>query len=824
VKKDSRLVLSAEYQVGYPPMAFIHERPSGKAGTLCSHCHLKLLESMDEDAAILRADEDDDHIWAFDLSVGKCQACRDGSISSRVADRFYGDAFCTRFTVYTTVTEFVNITKGITPANVTTRVPASVNAGGHLASLKSTKIFHTVRDVAMLEILPYIGALMSHERELMDGCFWGPCCGFVKKDGVIRRYPVSLVLSDGSKVDRFAIDATDADADAIFESVHDLALNNDVRLLKDPEASDDAQFLAVKFGPSPFEPIFWANTVMNGRRAINGRMTEVYVPMTLTTEQEAEISKAVEAFVKRMKDSKHVKSMIFSLLFMDWKSKKWTAARAEQALKDLQAKYDPYYKFKGQIKLEPGKDGKPPRLIIADGDVGQVMAWCVFGLIERYLYSKEGYKHRSIKGVSKKARMGQLHYDLRHDYCGPDGEFISRMIGSILENDGSAWDACMSARLRALIEEPLIEAASDMFKDTLIPESCYTAEHLESTKGKYIVLTFPVGMREFKVKNLDIAANATIDGEPLFTYAALKKEVRVRIHAIRRSGHRGTSVLNWFANHILWAWVLFGRNAYRFADPNLVRCTDVFGHDVRVKWCFEGDDSILFVTHLYSDLEMEKLAERWKACGHRPKLFLRKPGEAAEFCGWKMIADQYGIRLGSEVVDVPRQWRNGHTCIAPEAVKAAVDGDRKAFASVVVPGILCRAYNVTDRCPSLGRYFLNMAEYLNGGRVLDSQFSVRMLIKMGQLEAELPEMWRCDGGDLRTIETMSEMDSMVEKVYNAVHNSTVSLAEEANFAVEQGWVASTNEWNEFISMLDAAGYDQTARLEASDIPGKFGQA
>jgi hypothetical protein len=782
------------------------------------------LEALSEDEAVLRATDNDHFIVAIEMAVGMCECCKKCGPLRKCMDYLHGDAASlTRHTLFFTPEEVALMFKGVTPGAITSGFGASINAGGHLATLRKFKTFHTPTELALLEIFPFVAACLTHEREYLSG-FWGSCCGFTKHNSVLRRYNVPLKTPEGEWVDRYFVGDNkqiEEDGEAVYDAVTRLGLDGDVKLLKDPNADDSAQPLAVKYGASPHEPIFWANTVQNAKDGIKGRIDDVMVPMTTTETQDEELMTIVRVFVERFKGSALPMEILASLLFLDWKSKKWTEARAIRALNDLAERYCPGYRFKGKVKLEPAKKGKPPRLIISDQDAGQVMAWMVMGLLERYIFTT--YKSRSIKGMSKKARMERLARDFHMNKHGEKGEFVEKMLASILENDGSAWDGCMRQRLRMLVEEPFIEAATEMVNQLVLPAGMYSDEHLESTKGKTITLRFPMAMRDLQVKSPE-SLGKDDTGVELSDFVALKKIVKVEISAIRRSGHRGTSILNWISNHMLWVWVLFGKHGVCFAHPDRRRCKDIFGRERNALFCFEGDDSILAVTGSFTQDEIDKLTSRWKALGHRPKLFLRKPGDAAEFCGWKFLVDEYGLKADGFTVDVPRQFRNGHTCIAPEAVDAVVRGNRVKFAKVAVPGMLTRAYTLAETAPSLAQYFLGMAEHFNGGVVTDANFEARELYRLGEIAADLPEMWRTDIDNLRNLEDMVDMRSIIEKIYSAVAVGKLACADEAKFAVAHGWVEEEAEYELFVQLLESAGYSQHNVLDAVDLPGKFGEA
>ncbi|CAE8678160.1 unnamed protein product [Polarella glacialis] len=82
-------------------------------------------------------------------------------------------------------------------------------------------------------------------------------------------------------------------------------------------------------------------------------------------------------------------------------------------------------------------------------------------------------------------------------------------------------------------------------------------------------------------------------------------------------------------------------------------------------------------------MEMEVFTKRWTQLGHRPKLFQRRDGDVAEFVGWKMCSDHFGIIPGTIIPDVPRLLGNCFYSTAAEVVLTAVEGDRKAFGKAV---------------------------------------------------------------------------------------------------------------------------------------------
>lgn len=82
----------------------------------------------------------------------------------------------------------------------------------------------------------------------------------------------------------------------------------------------------------------------------------------------------------------------------------WSQQRFENAFEQLLQQYNPTFKLTAKVKVEPMPAGKPPRLLIADSDSGQIMALLTIHMMEMMIFNK--YKSRSIK---KRARKAALH-------------------------------------------------------------------------------------------------------------------------------------------------------------------------------------------------------------------------------------------------------------------------------------------------------------------------------------------------------------------------------------------------------------------------------
>lgn len=112
------------------------------------------------------------------------------------------------------------------------------------------------------------------------------------------------------------------------------------------------------------------------------------------------------------------------------------------------------------------------------------------------------------------------------------------------------------------------------------------------------------------------------------------------LNAIRRSGHRGTSCLNWWMNFALWACSITN-TPEMFLTNSRTWFTD---HTGKTRWwrgVFEGDDSFcrLFPAIVDGDTFHTELLAKWERYGHRMKLIIC--GSSGEFC-----ATQYSITDG----------------------------------------------------------------------------------------------------------------------------------------------------------------------------------
>lgn len=595
---------------------------------------------------------------------------------------------------------------------------ATAHANLHMSTYKLKPSCDQLADDALARFEPYLASAISAGKctdgRENDGFRW---CFRSYAVGMQRTYPVPIhkpvveeefeppVLEMVKQGDVFSQTEIEIPAEEIPQVVHSKIPG--VELLFDPGEDPGLGAIALKYLPQINERLFYITNMKRVKQAIKGRIVEPHVEMNLTPEERKQMETVVTSFVDYMKsDHKMIDRIATSMLFGDYKSKKWSEQRATKAIERLRQEYAPGYKFAGSIKLEPSKRGKPPRLIIADADRGQIMAWVLIGVFEKWLFLR--YKKRSIKGLPKEEAMSRVVEQLnQRDPCGAPGvseSLLERVKCAILENDGSAWDACMSQELRDLTENKIMEAMAGMLDKYLICEGspAFIEARLESNSLKKLRLRVHPHENRFGSQVDEDIADLPKGKDPF-----------VIIRAIRRSGCRGTSVLNWIANQLCWIWVLAGDQGVTLVKPEGRKVLCVDGVVRFIRMVFEGDDSILSLFAKngpnMTDELLELLTQRWAKLGHRPKLFWRKEGDIAEAVGWHYAVDSLGLVEETGSPDVMRVLTNSCYSTIKAAIAAAEVGDTKAFGLAVAPGILSRSYTLAKRFPGIALCLFQLA-------------------------------------------------------------------------------------------------------------------
>jgi hypothetical protein len=298
----------------------------------------------------------------------------------------------------------------------------------------------------------------------------------------------------------------------------------------------------------------------------------------------------------------------------------------------------------------------------------------------------------------------------------------------------------------------------------------------------------------------------------------MKKLCNASIEALRRTGDRGTSILNWVLNVCCWGWCIAGNNLKHFIKAVAKKVHDIFGLSRDFLVWLEGDDSLLRLGgRSYTELEIKEIAARWTKLGHRPKLFQRKSGDVAEFCGWKAVVDEAGLVPGTEVPDVPRLLGNLFRSTSKEAVAAA---DSEAWRPIVAASLVSRIAGVAFRVPSIAHWAMDIADELAVSS--EMTFSRDDLVRLGSdLGDVIPEWWK-DDDPVRILDEAVKYGHYADHVRCTISNSVAAdgLATEVALAVRHGWVKDEQEWLTYVGNLRAIGLrSSTADIRSITPPG-----
>lgn len=503
-----------------------------------------------------------------------------------------------------------------------------------------------------------------------------------------------------------------------FTCYQDLSITNEVRgtrwvrdgITRIVGTSEDEtipkRIVGVQLAPSITAcPTIYSNDPSNIETAIRERLTKKKLPFSPSEM----LTKQLKDMVWKSMHSKRKKDLIFDEeSIVAWgeeflwrldelKSGKWSAERFASAVESLLRDSCPEFKAKFMIKAEPMPSNeaggvKAPRLLIADGDVGTVMATIVIRCFEHLLFKK--LESKSIKHQDKQTAVQRVAEALR---VTPKGQS--------LEGDGSAWDTCCSEMLRELVENPvLVWIAHIICKRFIVPEQWVVAHQAFNEK------TFLKGMwtRKEKSANIDFL-----------------NIMYVVIPSIRRSGHLGTSCLNFWVNYVCWHVIIYGSNAVDFLDPKCIKRTDRWKIDRVCKSAFEGDDSALTFWPEIIDKRGD-IEEMWKSLGFNMKIIFRKAGEALTFAGMNILLDIQGP-TSTFMPDLKRYIQNGAYTCSPQALKASQDSDVQGLRNIEAAKNLSRAREYAASMPRFARAHLDRAKMLSKGAfVLDHDNTVRI--------------------------------------------------------------------------------------------------
>lgn len=458
---------------------------------------------------------------------------------------------------------------------------------------------------------------------------------------------------------------------------------------KPTEGPDAKENIVMKIAGGLKEMYFYSSSFGNFLAAIRERFVRKRREPTLTEADEARINAAV----KNLCDAKHgmfskrrVKKALEQLgLFPMMMSKKWTPERFEHAWLKLLAEIYPKYRMSGAVKVEPIKEGKAPRPLIADGDEGQVMALISVKVLEQIMFYVN--HHHCIKERSKAEAMKELTEHLSLSATGAKQ--------TVIETDGSAWDSCCNSRIRDLIENVVLDHVDDLITEI----------------GWWLPREWQdISAKANKSKKLRLKVCKDIPGQD---------KRRMSLRAFRRSGARGTSGLNYLINNVLTDLSYF-EHPYMNSDGNVGgllsegphhRIKDRWGNWRKTYRCFEGDDGIAALSGELTNEQLKDVVSFWERCGFNMKLFVRK--RLAEFCGFKIpLNPKNGCVSNNGVPDILRMINQSAYTTSKEAIQQVKETGK----SPVVAAKFESYAHAIRVMPTFAAYFKRCAAYYGGAK------------------------------------------------------------------------------------------------------------
>lgn len=489
-------------------------------------------------------------------------------------------------------------------------------------------------------------------------------------------------------------------------------------------------------GPCQKKPNVYSKTEENLQAAIKNRITDKQRKFNLSKADTVRIGNLVR---KAMSHDK--KTGLFSKeRIQNWainhfdleecKSGKWSIERFRGSLENLYSKEHPTYSFKTDIKYECMPEGKAPRMLIADGDEGQLMALAVVKCFEELLF--EHFEDRSIKHVSKREALDRVV------------RVLSKDGAKAVEGDGSAWDTTCGAMIRGIIENPILRHIFEVLAEFGVIPSTWMEEHSLACEQKKLRLFF---------KNRFQTMSVTID-------------------AIRRSGHRGTSCLNWWVNYVMWVSSVF-KQPERFLDVLVRKGEDLTGVSRWWNGCFEGDDSLCVMSPpMVEGDELSKVFLKfWQDAAFNMKIVFCDT--RATFVGWHIGCTNGNLNC-YRCPELPRALANSGVSVSTEAIDAATTSNRKKANVLAAASALARASDFSGILPTVSTKYLEYAESLTKSDFQDREMSIRSHGEEGHSANEVRAQIMANNAGI-TIQT--EMATMKALGYEATFDEMQTFSE-----------------------------------------------
>lgn len=265
------------------------------------------------------------------------------------------------------------------------------------------------------------------------------------------------------------------------------------------------------------------------------------------------------------------------------------------------------------------------------------------------------------------------------------------------------------------------------------------------------------------------------------SYTKNKEFQKITIDAIRRSGHRGTSCLNWWMNFVCWHCAVFD-DPEDFLDPNHRYGKDVTGATRWLNSAYEGDDSFLVTSPKIDPGKglHVKILQFWERIGFNMKIEIRD--NRALFVGYYIGLDESGPLFdeGKDeymmVPEIDRAFSRAGTSCSPSMIEAFKANDRKKCVKLAGSAAMSRAFEFAGLAPTISSKFVQYA--------LDCDFEINHDLKM------------------RTNEAFDDKNELVDHI----HAMNATCPNEDKILSATGFWASDAEKNRFVDFT--WDYDQ----------------
>jgi hypothetical protein len=481
------------------------------------------------------------------------------------------------------------------------------------------------------------------------------------------------------------------------------------------EPSNRKQVVGVVSLPVTDPPNVYAREVASIESAIDNRITKKQRPFTANKDDKALIGRMVFDAIgnnprRSLFSAKRVTEWWGKCVFEELRSGKWTEDRLNKTVESLCCRIQPAFKLKCDVKLESMPEGKAPRMLIADGDEGQVLSLiticCIEDLIKKHL-PKKGIKGKgkrdAMERIAAELRVPKVAYSRTGQLQGKaKGKGKKPLLGekdengmSVFEGDGSAWDTTCSIQLRDCVENPVILHVASILKVLMSEPEAWAQAHSDISVMRDLTLNFKKN-KEFRTYIID---------------------------AIRRSGHRGTSCLNWWTNFVCWHCAIF-EMPETYLDPEVKYGKDHTGANRWLASAFEGDDSILSTTPRIKEKDelYVSLMQRWERFGFNMKIFIRS--DRALFTGYYHALDADGP-TGVFMPEVDRCFARAGISCSPTMIEYFKKEDRAGCLSIARAAALARAHEFAGLSPTISVKYLRFYESLGVKTLVDRDLQMR---------------------------------------------------------------------------------------------------